>query len=160
EDGWDIAPRELGYLRSGPYGVVLTVLAELHGEGAVDASRPGPVRRLDPPADLDDRLTVAVYSGLAWTRRPRFLALMPRVPRACTVLRSDVRERWLLPPVRRTVFSLALRGYAAGLAVATVVEDHGRGSTVVGALIVCCVALLLKGFSRTIAGYRELASHR
>jgi uncharacterized protein (TIGR04222 family) len=160
EDGWDLSPREVAHLRDGPYGVVLTVLAELHGEGAADLSRPGPVRRLDPPRDLNDRLTIAVYSGLRWFRRPRLLALLPRVRRACAPLRWDLRERRLLPPVRRTLFAVTLRVYAVGLVAAAVLETDFRGSTVVGALAVTAFALLVRGPRRTVAGFRELAEHR
>lgn len=161
EDGWDLTPRELAYLRSGPYGVVLTVLAELHGEGAVDLSRHGPVRRLDPPRDLHDRLTVAVYSGLRWTRRPRLLALTPRVRRACRPLRWDLLERRLLPPLRRRVFAGALLAYALVLPAATVLEEGARGSTVLGALgIWALAALCALGPRLTVAGHREITLHR
>jgi uncharacterized protein (TIGR04222 family) len=160
EDGWDLTARELAYLKRGPYGVVLTVLAALHAEGAVDLSDPGPVRRLDPPRDLEDSLVIAVYSGLHWSRRPRLLALAPRVRRACAALRGDLRERRLLPPLRRRVFAAVLLLYAVGLAAATTVEDDGRGSTVVGAAAVClAVTVLALGPRRTLAGGRELAMH-
>lgn len=160
EDGWDLTPRELAYLRRGPYGVVLTVLAELHGSGAIDLG-PHRVRRLDPVLDLDDRLAVAVYAGLTWTRRPRLLALLPRVRRACAPLRWDLHERRLLAPLRRRVFAAALLVYAAGLATATMLENQVRGSTVVGALGVGAAAgLLTLGPRRTVATHRELRRHR
>jgi uncharacterized protein (TIGR04222 family) len=161
EDGWDLTPRELAFLRNGPYAVVLTVLAELHGNGAVDLGRGDRVHRLDPPRDCDDRLAIAVYSGLNWSRRPRLLALLPRVRRACAPLRWDLRERALLPPVRRRLFAAALQAYAVGLAVATAIEGSAHGSTVVGAVAVSGVAALAAlGPRRTVAGFRELAQHR
>lgn len=161
EDGWDLDPRALAYLRSGPYGVVLTVLAQLHAEGAVDASGSGAVRRLDPPGDCDDRLAIAVYSGLSWARRPRLVALLPRVRRACAPLRQELLDRALVPPPRRRIFSAALRLYAAGLAIAPVFETGPRGTTVVAALAVCAVAAICGlGPRRTVAGWRELATHR
>jgi uncharacterized protein (TIGR04222 family) len=159
EDGWDLSPREVAYLRGGPHGVVLAVLAELHGEGAVDLTR-GRVRRLDPPRDLHDALTVAVYSGLRWTRWPRLLALLPRVRRACRPLRWDLLERRLLVPGRRKVLSVALRLYALGLAAAMVVEDDYRGSTMLAAVAVGAVAVFARGPRRTVAGLRELRLHR
>ena len=160
EDGWDLTPRELAYLRRGPYGVVVTVLADLHGLGSVDLG-PGRVVQLDPRHDLDDRLAVAVYAGLVWFRHPRLLALLPRVRRACAPLRWDLRERGLLPPVRRRVFAAALLVYAAGLAIGTALENGARGSTVAGALAVCgATALLAVGPRRTVAGSRELRAHR
>lgn len=159
EDGWDLSPREVAYLRRGPYGVVLTVLADLHGEGAVDLGH-GRTRRLDPPRDLDDRLAVAVHSGLTWSRAPRLLALLPRVRRACAPLRAELRERALLPPVRRTVFAAALRASAMGLALGCALEADLPGSTVAGAAAVCVLAVVLPAPRRTLAGYRELAQHR
>jgi uncharacterized protein (TIGR04222 family) len=160
EDGWDLAARELAYLRRGPYGVVLTVLAELHGRGALELSR-GRVRRLDPVYELDDRLAVAVYVGLHRLRAPHLLALLPEVRRACAPLRWDLRERGLLPPLRRRVFAAALLGYAGALATATMLESDLRGSTVAGAAGVCAAAALLApGWRRTVAGLRELRLHR
>jgi uncharacterized protein (TIGR04222 family) len=160
EDGWDLAPRELAYLRRGPYGVVLTVLADLHGCGSVDLSGRHP-QRLDPRHDLDDRLAVAVYAGLTWTRRPRLLAWLPRVRRACAPLRAGLLERGLLPPRRRRVFAAALLIHAGGLATATMLERDLQGSTVVSALGVWGVAGLLSlGPRRTLAGARELRAHR
>lgn len=160
EDGWDLDARDLAYLRAGRYGVVLTVLAELHGEGAARVPRRGRVRRLDPPRDLHDALTVAVYSGLRWTRRPRLLALLPRVRRACAPLRWDLLERRMLAPRRRRLFAVALRAYALGLAAAMVIEDDYRGSTMLAALGIGLVTLLARGPRRTVAGFRELALHR
>ncbi len=160
EDGWDLDARGLAYLRAGRYGVVLTVLAELHGEGAVAVPRRGRVRRLDPPHDLHDALTVAVYSGLRWTRRPRLLALLPGVRRACAPLRWELLDRSLLAPRRRMLFAGGLRAYALGLAAAMVIEDDYRGSTMLAALGVGVAAALTRGPSRTVAGFRELALHR
>lgn len=160
EDGWDLSPRELAYLRRGPYGLVLTVLAELHGGGSVDLSRRR-IQRLDPRHDLDDRLAVAVYAGLNWFRHPRLLARLPRVRRACGPLRTELREQGLLPPLRRRIFAAALLVYAAGLATGMTIEHELRGSTVVGALAVYGVAALLAlGPIRTVAGARELMAHR
>jgi uncharacterized protein (TIGR04222 family) len=160
EDGWDLAPREVAYLRRGPYGVVLTVLADLHGCGSVDLSGRHP-QRLDPRHDLDDRLAVAVYAGLTWFRRPRLLAWLPGVRRACAPLRAGLLERGLLPPRRRRVFAAALLVYAGGLATATMLERDLQGSTVVSALGVWGAAGLLSlGPRRTLAGARELRAHR
>jgi uncharacterized protein (TIGR04222 family) len=160
EDGWDLTPRELAYLRRGSYGVVLTVLAELHGAGALDLSR-GRLDRLDPCYDLDDRIAVAVYAGMNQVHRPWRLALLPRVRKACAPLRLDLRERRLLPPLRRRIFAAALLVYAGGLATATMLESDVRGSTVVGAFGVWSAAgLLALGPRLTLAGSRELRSHR
>lgn len=160
EDGWDLAPREVAYLRRGPYGVVLTVLADLHGCGSVDLSGRS-VRRLDPRHDLDDRLAVAVYAGLTWVRRPWLLAWLPGVRRACAPLRAELLARGLLPPRRRRIFAAALLVYAGGLATATMLERDLQGSTVVSALGVWGAAGLLSlGPRRTVAGGRELRAHR
>ena len=160
EDGWDLAPRELAYLRRGPYGVVLAVLADLHGCGSVDLSG-RQVRRLDPRHDLDDRLAVTVYAGLTWVRRPRLLAWLPQVRRACAPLRTGLLDRGLLPSRRRRLFAAALLVYAGGLASLTMLERDLRGSTVVSALGVWGVAGLLSlGPRRTVAGARELRAHR
>jgi uncharacterized protein (TIGR04222 family) len=160
EDGWDLHPRELAYLRSGRYGVVLTVLAELHGRGSVDISR-GAVRQLDPPRDYDDPLTLTIYAGLNSWRHPGLLALLPSVRRACLGVRSDLLERALLPPTRRRVLAAALLAYAVGLAVATMMERGGEGSTVASATLVAGLATMLCfGPRRTLAGQRELWLHR
>ena len=158
EDGWDLSARQVAYLRAGRYGVVLAVLAELHGEGAADLSRG--VARRHPPRDLHDRLTVAVYSGLRWTRRPRLLALLPRVGRACAPLRWDLLERHLLVPARRRLLAVALRVYALGLATAMVIEDDYRGSTMLAAAGVGVLTIVARGPRRTVAGFRELRWHR
>jgi uncharacterized protein (TIGR04222 family) len=160
EDGWDLAPRELAYLRRGPYGVVLTVLADLHGCGSVDLTGRR-VRRLDPRHDFDDRLAVVVYAGLTWVRRPRLLAWLPSVRRACAPLRGGLHARGLLLSRRRRIFAAALLGYAGGLATLTMLERDLRASTVVSALGVWGVAGLLSlGPRRTVAGVRELRAHR
>jgi uncharacterized protein (TIGR04222 family) len=161
EDGWDLDPRELAYLRRGRYGVVLTVLAELHAGGSVDFGTRGRVRQLDPPHAYDDPLGTTVYAGLNWCRRPRLLALLPSVRRNCRQLRSDLVGRALLPPIRRQIFAAALLGYAVGLALATMVERGGEGSTVGGAVIVVGLGVgLCLGPRRTLAGRRELQLHR
>jgi len=161
EDGWDLDPRELAYLRRGRYGVVLTVLAELHAQGSVDLGSRGRIRQLDPAHDYGDPLATTVYAGLNWWRRPRLLALLPSVRRACRQLRSDLVERALLPPIRRQIFAAALLGFAVGLALATMVERGGEGSTVGGAVLVVGLAAGLGlGPRRTLAGRRELQLHR
>ncbi len=163
EDGWDLHPRELAYLRRGRYGVVLTVLTELHARGSVDLGTEGPARarQLDPPHEYDDPLVTSVYAGLNWVRRPRLLALLPSVRRACEGIRSDLVERALLPPTRRCVFAVVLLAYAVGLAFATMVERGGQGSTMAGAAVVAGLATLLCfGPRRTLAGQRELSLHR
>ena len=145
EDGWDLHPRELAYLRRGRYGVVLTVLTELHARGSVDLGTEGPARarQLDPPHEYDDPLVTTVYAGLNWVRRPRLLALLPSVRRACEGIRSDLVERALLPPTRRRIFAVVLLAYAVGLAFATMVERGGQGSTMAGAAVVAGLATLL-----------------
>lgn len=172
EDGWDLAPRELAYLRRGAYGVVLTVLAHLHGDGVIDlgrarvernhrdrAAHASPTRHTGPAPD--DELAEAVCTVLPYVRHPRLVALFPRVRRACAPLRGDLRERGLLPPLRRRLFAAALLVYAGGLATATALESGLRGSTVAGAVGVWgAAALLALGPRRTVAGARELASHR
>jgi uncharacterized protein (TIGR04222 family) len=170
EDGFDLTPRELGYLRRGPYGVVLTVLAELHRVGAVDAGRR--IARRDPlrpgrgidtaECDCDDRLALAVYAGLTYTRRPRLLALLPSVRRACAPLRWAMRERQMLPARRQKVFAAWLLLYAVGFGVAGVIEQQAVLSTVVGAAAVATLAgvLLCFGPRRTVNGSRELRLHR
>jgi len=161
EDGWDLHPRELAYLGRGRYGVVLTVLAELHARGSVDLGSGARVRQLDPPYDYDDPLATTIYAGLNWVRRPRLLALLPSVRRACQGIRSDLVERALLPPTRRRVFSAALLAYAVGLAVATMLERGGQGSTMASAALVAGLATLLcVGPRRTLAGQREVWLHR
>jgi uncharacterized protein (TIGR04222 family) len=161
EDGWDLSPRELAYLRRGRYGLVLTVLAELHGAGAVDLSQPGRVRQLDPPHDYDDPLAITVYAGLNWCLHPRLVALLPSVRRVSRGIRTDLVERALLAPPRRRIFAAALLVYAVGLAVATMVERAGQGSTLSSAVLVATVAAVLcLGPGRTLAGRRELQLHR
>ena len=161
EDGWDLSPRELAYLRRGQYGLVLTVLAELHGAGAADLSQPGRARPLDPPHDYDDPLAITVYAGLNWCVHPRLLALLPSVRRASRGVRSDLVERALLAPTRRRIFAAALLVYAVGLAGATMVERAGQGSTLSNAVLVAGVAsMLCLGPRRTLAGRRELQLHR
>jgi uncharacterized protein (TIGR04222 family) len=170
EDGFDLTPRELGYLRRGPYGVVLTVLAELHGIGAVDATRRiarryplRPGRGIDTgECNCDDRLALAVYAGLTYTRSPRLLALLPSVRQACAPLRWAMRDRGMLPAIRHKVFSAWLLLYAVGCAVAAMIEFRAVLSTVVAAAAVVAIAGVLLGFGprRTLAGSRELRLHR
>jgi len=161
EDGFDLTARELAYLRRGRYGVVLTVLAELHGEGAVDLSRSRRVHRLDPPRDCDDRLAIAVYAGLNHTRWPRLLAALPSVGRECRPLRAELCDRRLRPSGRRWVLASALRAWAVGLAIATMLEQQARGMAVVATLVVAGLAVVTGwGPRRTVAGRRELRTHR
>jgi uncharacterized protein (TIGR04222 family) len=161
EDGFDLTARELGLLRRGRYGVVLTVLAQLHGEGAVDLSWGRRVRRLDPPRDCDDRLALAIYAGLNHTRWPRLLALLPSVRRQCRPLRQELRDRRLRPTTRRWLFATMLQVYAISLALATLVEQSARGSTVSATLVVAALAGAVSvAPRRTVAGWRELRIHR
>jgi uncharacterized protein (TIGR04222 family) len=161
EDGWDLSPRELAYLRRGRYGLVLNVLTELHSAGAVEVGQPGPVRQLDPPRDYDDPLATTVYAGLNWCRRPYLLAQLPSIRRASQGIRSDLVERALLAPTRRRLLAASLLAYAVGLAVATMLERAGQGSTVSGAVLVAVIAAVLcLGPQRTVAGQRELRLHR
>jgi uncharacterized protein (TIGR04222 family) len=160
DEPWD--PRSVGYLRQGPYGVVLTVLAELHARGAVDARVSGRIRQLDPPADgqYDDPLSIAVYLATRWCREPHLIALLPAVRRACGGLRPGLVQRGLLPSLRRRLFAWTLLAYAAGLALATAAEHPDR-STVVGAAVVTALALALSaGPRRTVAGHRVLIVER
>ena len=161
EDGWDLHPRELAYLRRGRYGVVLTVLAELHARGSVDLSTGRLAQQLDPPHEYDDPLATTIYAGLNRVRRPRLLALLPSVRRSCQGIRSDLVERALLPPTRRRIFAAALLANAVGLGIATTMERGGQGSTMASAVLVAGLATLLCfGPLRTLAGQRELWLHQ
>jgi uncharacterized protein (TIGR04222 family) len=159
--GAPLDARAVAYLRRGTYGVVLTALSELHARGAVDASQR--VRQVAPlpPSCYDDQVLTAVYAGVGWCTEPRLVALLPRVRRAIAPLRSPLVELALLVPVRRHVFSFALLGYAAGLAVAAMAESGRQPSTVVGAAAVLGLAgLAAIGPRRTIAGQRVLRAER
>ncbi len=118
-------------------------------------------RQLDPPHEYDDPLATTIYAGLNWVHRARLLALLPSVRRACEGIRSDLIERALLPPTRRRILAAALLAYAVGLAVATMVERGGQGSTMASAALIAGLATLLCiGPRRTLAGQRELWLHR
>jgi uncharacterized protein (TIGR04222 family) len=159
--GAPLDPRAIAFLRRGTYGVVLTALSELHARGAVDASQR--VRQVAPlpPSCYDDAVLTAVYAGVGWCTEPRLVALLPRVRRAVRPLRPALVERGLLVPVRRHAFGLTLLGYAAGLAVAGVVESGRQPSTVVGAVAVLGLAgLAAIGPRRTVAGQRVLRAER
>jgi uncharacterized protein (TIGR04222 family) len=157
---WD--PRVVAYVRRGPYGLVLTVLAELHARGGVDARRTQELRQLDPPADgdYDDPLSVAIYLATRWCRWPGVIAWLPSVRRAARPYRADAARRGLVTPVRRQLLSLTLLLYGVSLAVAGA-ADVPQGSTVVGAFGVAGVAALLAtGPRRTVAGHRFLRAER
>jgi uncharacterized protein (TIGR04222 family) len=155
----DLTARHVAYLRRGRYGTVLTVLAELHAQGSVDAS--GPLTTREPPADLDDELAEAVYAGLRWPVPPWMLALSPAVRRACAPVRADLVEHGLLPPLRRRIFGYVALTYAAALALATAYEQGPRHSTVVSAAVVVGLAAVLAvGPRRTIAGFFAVRAER
>ena len=157
---WD--PRVVAYVRRGPYGLVLTVLAELHARGGVDARRTRDLRQLDPPADgdYDDPLSVAIYLATRWCRWPGLIACLPSVRRAARPYRADAARRGLVTPVRRRLLSLTLLLYGVSLAVAGA-ADVPQGSTVAGAVAVAGVAALLAtGPRRTVAGHRFLRAGR
>jgi hypothetical protein len=94
-------------------------------------------------------------------RRSRLLALLPGVRRECSIIRDDLRQRSLIPPLRRDIFAAALVAFAVGLAVAMVLENAAVGSTVAGALAASTLAVgTCLGPRRTLAGWRELSNHR
>jgi len=157
---WD--PRVVALVRRGTYGLVLTVLAELHARGGVDARRPGALRQLDPPADgdYDDPLSVAVYLATRWCRPAWLIAWVPAVRRAARPYRADAARRGLVTPLRRRVLSLTLLLYGVGLAVAGAAQVP-QGSTVAGAVgVTGLAALLTTGPRRTVAGHRFLRAER
>lgn len=149
---------ELGYLRRGTRGAVLTALGGLLTEGVIMVRSRGGVRRTDKPLRrCRDPFQRAVYDALHGPAGARDLATRPAVRRARADLAERLADGGLVPGrLRRTV------GVATLIAVPAVAIAGARSAldaAVTGAALLITVSLWLLS-RRTIAGHRLLRRMR
>jgi uncharacterized protein (TIGR04222 family) len=153
-----LSDTEIGYLRGGPRGAVLTALTALRADGVIERRRRGGVRRTNRgmPSGGDD-LERAVYGALHTAAGPRSVAAKPTVRRALTAAARRLAGAGLIAgPLRRMVG----RAMLIAVPIAAIVRLTAGGVETVTVIAVAAAVLAAAGLwlpsRRTIAGHGVL----
>lgn len=148
----ELDPSEIGFLRGGTKGAVLTALAALHADGLVKAGAQGGVRRAaQATLRSDDPFQRAVYSALHSAIGPRELALRPAIRRARDAMARRLAGAGLMPGRARLVFGRTTLAAVPAVAVLQL----ATGGTITGLVVPVLIAAGLWPLSRrTLAGHR------
>ncbi|MFC9998951.1 TIGR04222 domain-containing membrane protein [Nocardia sp. NPDC127526] len=160
----ELSTSEIGFLRAGARGALVTAVTALDVDGVVAPNRPkSKVKRTgaEPLSDADE-LEQAVFADLTTPARLRALVRKRRTRAELTTLRDRLRDEGLIPGEwrRRVVKAIAVVLLPVAVLVRLVTDPLNVWIVVLlAAALVAGLYLLVKP-KRTVAGWRVLNALR
>lgn len=158
----ELSDTDIGYLRRGTRGAVLTALTALRAHGLIAIRQRGGVRRTSRAmAAGGDGLERAVYGALHSAAGPRSVATKPAVRRALATTAERLAGAGLIPGRFRRSLGRAMLIAVAILGIVSLSAGDAGTPMVVG----LCLAMILAGClwlpsRRTVAGHGVLGMLR